>query len=253
MTMPGEASGQQSPALLEKYERYYLAPDHRWREIGAVDKARNIADLCRSVPHRTILDVGAGDGAVINQLSAQNFSGNFYALDIAAPAVEFIKARGLPCVIESRTFNGYNLPYESDQFDLAICTHVLEHVEHPRRLLYELQRVARYLFVEVPLELNWRMPQDYQASDVGHINFFSPKTIRQLLQSSGYEVVAMEVTQPALAAYRYAGGLPGILRYCAKRLLLKLSPALATSAFTYHAALLCRQAPSVGLEVRRAE
>jgi hypothetical protein len=37
-------------------------------------------------------------------------------------------------IAEPRKLEGLRLPSEDDQFDLAILSHVVEHVEHPRRL-----------------------------------------------------------------------------------------------------------------------
>lgn len=46
-------------------------------------------------------------------------------------------------------------------FDLAIQSHVLEHVEYPRVVSHEAARVADYVFVEVPLELNRRTAEHF--------------------------------------------------------------------------------------------
>ncbi len=48
-------------------------------------------------------------------------------------------------------------------------------VEHPRTLLHEARRVARHVFVEVPLEHNLRLPRDFAADDLGHINAYTRK------------------------------------------------------------------------------
>jgi hypothetical protein len=38
---------------------------------------------------------------------------------------------------EARTYDGYRIPYGDKRFDLAVLSHVVEHLEHPRLLLYE--------------------------------------------------------------------------------------------------------------------
>lgn len=39
-------------------------------------------------------------------------------------------------------YQGGKFPFEDDQFDYAICSHVIEHVEHPSSFLSEVFRVA---------------------------------------------------------------------------------------------------------------
>jgi len=42
------------------------------------------------------------------------------------------------------------MPFADKVFDYAICSHVLEHVEHPDRVVAELSRVAKAGYIEVP-------------------------------------------------------------------------------------------------------
>lgn len=42
------------------------------------------------------------------------------------------------------------MPFHDDEFDFVYCSHVLEHLEHPKTVLDELQRVGRRGYVEVP-------------------------------------------------------------------------------------------------------
>lgn len=44
----------------------------------------------------------------------------------------------------------YHLPFRDKQFQNAVCSHVLEHVERPDLLFAELQRVAERVVVLVP-------------------------------------------------------------------------------------------------------
>jgi len=45
------------------------------------------------------------------------------------------------------------LPFADQSFDYIICSHVLEHVEHPERMLQELMRVGRRGYIETPSEI----------------------------------------------------------------------------------------------------
>src|SRR5262249_54537236 len=167
-----------SQHLHSNYADYY-AEDSEWRWLGALDKVDNIVNLCGSLPHRKILDIGAGEGSILRRLAELRFGEQLYALEISPSGVERIRNRKIPSLMECSVFDGYCVPYQSGYFDIAVLSHVIEHVEHPRQLLYEAARVAKYVFVEVPLEDTRRLPNDYVPNPVGHINFYSSRTIRR--------------------------------------------------------------------------
>ncbi|PYV96056.1 MAG: SAM-dependent methyltransferase [Acidobacteria bacterium] len=226
------------PKIKENYDSYYDG-ESSWRALGAISKAQNIVDLCSSIPHQRILDIGSGEGSVVRRLSDLGFGEEVHSVEISQSAVETILRRGIARLQECRLFDGYNLPYESGRFDLAILSHVLEHVEYPRKLLYEAGRIANYVFVEVPLEDNIGMKPDYRFDSVGHINFYTWKTIRRLVQTCGFQVLSQVTTNPSRETYEYQYGRKGILKYFIKEYLLSAAPGLACVLFTYHAALLC--------------
>jgi hypothetical protein len=97
------------------------------------------------------------------------------------------------------------------------------------------------VFVEVPLDDNWGLGYNYVETSLGHINVYTPKTIRHLIQSCHINVVREMVTQPSLPVYTYRKGkLRGNLSYAIKQALLSVTPRLATAMFTFHSSLLCR-------------
>ena len=232
--------------LRSVYDDYYVAEDPQWRRLGAIDKAANVVELCRDVPHDSILEIGAGDGANLQRLSELNFGCELHAAEISRSGIDAILAKGIPNLVDCHLVDGYRLPFVNDQFDLAILSHVLEHVEHPRQLLYEASRVAKSLFVEVPLEDMSRMRRDFVSDHVGHINFYSPRTIRWLLQSCGLRVVRQVTTNASRATYLYQSGRRGAINYHIKRFLIAVAPRLATQHFTYHESLLCAKAAGPG-------
>jgi ubiquinone/menaquinone biosynthesis C-methylase UbiE len=46
--------------------------------------------------------------------------------------------------------DGENLPFKDNEFDYAICCHVLEHVDNPEKFVKEQSRVAKRGYMEVP-------------------------------------------------------------------------------------------------------
>ena len=115
--------------LRKHYGDYYRNADLEWRRLGAADKVLNIVSLCRSLPHDSILEIGAGDGAILERLAALGFGRDYRALEISPSAVEVVKSKAIPRLVDCRVFDGYQLPYEDRSLDIAVLSHVLEHVD----------------------------------------------------------------------------------------------------------------------------
>ena len=231
-----------SEELKNHYDSYYSAGASEWRIAGAKGKADNIVRLCSSVPHADILEIGSGDGAILNRLGELGFGERYHALEISRSGVEAILERNLPTLKECRLFNGYDIPYENDQFDVAILSHVLEHVEHPRELLAEASRVAKHLFIEVPLEDNFGLVKNYVNDGVGHINFYSPRGIRLLAQTSGLEVMTQITTDFPKKVYELQYKHRWRIYWAIKTVAIKAAPRLASLFFTYCGSILCGKA-----------
>ncbi len=226
-------------SLRDHYAGYYDGVSE-WCDVNALDKCANIAALCRDLPHDAVLEIGAGEGAVLQGLADLAFGRSLHALEVSEPGLEALASRGIPALDSARAFDGYQVPYPDGRFDLAILSHVVEHVEYPRKLLYEAARVARFVFVEVPLEDHLRRPRDFAFDEVGHINFYSPRSIRSLVQTCGLQVLEQIVTNPSRRVYAYRDPRRGALKHCVKEIALRLAPPLAIQLWTYHSALVCR-------------
>jgi len=229
------------------YDDYYNATyttdgslDLRW--LDSFDKARNVTRLCDTVSHASILDIGCGDGAVLKRLSDREFGHRLNGLEISQTGLALTEERAIKNLIECKLYDGYTIPYGDNQFDLAILSHVVEHLEYPRMLLREAGRVAAHVFVEVPLEDNYRQKKNYVLTDdtEGHINSFSPKTIRWLLQTSGFDIMKQEITVPSFEVYHRKIGAKMFVLYPPFKLAGQLVPSIATKILTYHCTILCR-------------
>ena len=228
-----------STHLQSNYEDYYIDGDSEWRWLGAIDKAHNIQTLCKGLSINSVIEIGAGEGSILKRLSDLNFAQKLYALEISPTGVAAIKNKEIPHLRECSLFDGYNIPYDNKKFDLAVLSHVVEHVEYPRKLLYEAKRVAKYIFVEVPLEDNLRLPQNFVFDSVGHINFYSPKTIRQMLQTCNLNVLNQQTKNLSKNVYLFQFGKKGLVNFYIKEFMHKFFPFLATEIFTYHSSIIC--------------
>ncbi len=185
------------------YDEFYQKHDEAWRMLGAKYKAQHIIDVCKGRDFRKVLEVGAGDGSILKLLADQNFAPEYAAVEISESGVEHIKTREIKNQQSVQIFDGYKLPFEDNSFDLIILSHVLEHVEHERLLLREMKRVARHFVIEVPLD--YRHGVDTRIKHFlayGHINMYTPTSLRYLLNTEGFvveedltSIIAPEVTR----------------------------------------------------------
>lgn len=226
----------------QSYEEHYdrKGRDQRqWRLLGAVEKARNIMVFCRDIPHERILEIGCGDEAILERLDEEAFADELYAIEVSPSARTLTTERKLPHLVECRLYDGLHVPHSDDTFDLVILSHVVEHLEHPRQMIYEAARVGRHVFIEVPLEDTLRMAADFTWNSTGHINTYSYKTIRRLVQTCNLRILRQSILLPSKQAHTYYDGTCGALKYWIKRSALAFAPQWAARRFVYHCALLC--------------
>lgn len=229
---------QVSDVVVEQYEHYFdnYNPEE-WR-LGAIDKAKNILDLCSGLAIKSVIDIGCGEGSIVNRLSELGFGENYAGLDLSGPAIAKAESRS---ILNARfeTFDGSTILQADKSFDLAILSHVVEHLEHPRTLIREAQRVAKHVIVEVPCEHTLRMRRDYKATPTGHINFYTPATIRRLVQTCGLTVDRQITRDCSLACMQLYGKYRGLIQHAVRTTALTVAPPLAPYIFVYHSALLC--------------
>ncbi len=78
----------------------------------------------------------------------------------------------------------------TDEYDLIMLKHVLEHVDDPVKQLRELREHVSadgYLFIEVPGIVN-KIPSIQNA----HYHYFSERTLASVIQQSGFEITATQ-------------------------------------------------------------
>lgn len=224
----------------QMYSSYYGGANEK-RAIAAADTFSHFKSLLGSSRFEKVIDVGAGEGSLVNEFSSNDFVDQIYAVEISESGVEAIKARHINNLIETKLFDGYKIPYEDKFFDLAVSTHVLEHVEHERLALRELQRVASHVLIEVPLENGLRVSNSIKNSGpYGHINFYTPETFINLLATTGLKPLKSRVFS---SSYRYdrfvSGKTKGFIRHAVRGSALSLSRKWAPWMFTYMLTVLC--------------
>ena len=99
----------------------------------------------------TILDVGCGDGTVIDFISKNNSPMKVTGVDISKKAVEFVKKKGYDAreiYILSEEFANF---IKDIRFNYIIITEVLEHIQEPEKILQILKgSYNESIFISIP-------------------------------------------------------------------------------------------------------
>lgn len=110
-----------------------------------------LIDTIKILKSDSILDVGAGEGFVLEKLRVNKVGKKLEGIEYMDEAIELGKKTNPQVKIKKGDI--YKLPYKANSFDLIICTEVLEHLEDPKMALAELKRVAKkHVILSVPNE-----------------------------------------------------------------------------------------------------
>jgi SAM-dependent methyltransferase len=233
-------------SLRAHYDGYYGdAALARRRTVMARKVCENLLACWRAAGKgagpRRVADVGCGDGALLERLATQAFASEYTGFEISRSALECARRRHYAQPVTFARLTADTLPAADRQFDLCILSHVLEHADAPRTLLREAARIARYVYIETPLELNLRTRSDFQWKPTGHIQLFNPLLLRHLAQSCGLIVMDQRISTPHQEAYRHRRSPAAAwLRWALKRGALALSPSLASKLLYCNGSILAR-------------
>jgi SAM-dependent methyltransferase len=220
----------------------------RWRALGAASKAAHIAMLCSraGLTPRTVVELGCGDGALLAALSERDIGERLDGFEIAPEAAALARQKPLPRVGRIEAYDGARVPADDGAYDLAVLSHVVEHVPEPEPLLREAARLAPHVIVEVPLEANVtarRPAVRAEAARIGHVHAFTRDDVRGLCAAAGLAVVS-ELSDPlTFAHHAFFAGDPlargrAALKTAVRRAAFRAAPARAERLFTVHYACL---------------
>lgn len=162
----------------------------QWEKLNELNfSKKTILNLIESGP---ILDIGCGDGILLDNLKKRGLSG--VGIDISSRAIQICKERGLDC---KQTDITDKLPFSDNSFVGVVMSDVLEHLFQPSLVLEEVHRVCSgYLFISVPnfsslparLQIMFgKVPENNTPRD-GHVYWMTYKVIKKLLEKAGFRV-----------------------------------------------------------------
>jgi 2-polyprenyl-3-methyl-5-hydroxy-6-metoxy-1,4-benzoquinol methylase len=159
---------------------------------------RTLEELMQSAQPGSVLDVGCGEGVLVHRWALAMPRARLVGIDLEEDSIQAGWAAHRAPNLEYRTMPAQDLPFASNEFELATAIEVLEHVPDPEHTLAEMARCAeRHLLVSVPREPLWRMLNLARGAYVGqlgntpgHLNHWSKRSFTRLLARHGEVVEA---------------------------------------------------------------
>lgn len=140
-----------------------------------------------------VCDIGCGFGAFLAEI--HKFTGKSYGLEFDQAALAHCAARGLTV---HRITDETEVDFP-ERVDLAVLSHVVEHLREMENTLLRIKASARYLYIEVPC---YRADLSVQFKDQeGHINFFTTQSLTALLQRLGFRILYLRGAGPSLTTF----------------------------------------------------
>lgn len=165
-------------------------------ELKDVEVRKIISEITRG-KHRRILDVGCGDGSLLQSFSETN---ECFGLDISMPQLEKAEKKNIRALrvdLETGEF-----PFPNDSFDLVICSETIEHLLDVDNLLSEAHRILKFegslilTFPNINQPVSWLMqiiydlPPMYSARYKSpHVRDYTARIVKNILVDFGFEVI----------------------------------------------------------------
>lgn len=104
-----------------------------------------------------ILDAGCGEGVITRRLAGLFPDAQIIGMDLSAEAVAYAAGLSEENIVYC-TGSVYACPFAKRQFNITVCSEVLEHLDEPERAVHELERVTENcLLISVPWEPWFRL------------------------------------------------------------------------------------------------
>lgn len=95
--------------------------------------------------------------------------------------------------------SAYSLPFESDSFDLIVCSEVLEHLHEYNDAVKEIHRVLKpggKFYASVPAswpeKICWYLSKEYQNQPGGHLRIFNQNDLVDEIEGEGFKFLSSE-------------------------------------------------------------
>ena len=183
---------------LEAYDRVYDSDRLLSEYLGPerLEFFEEVATTCAPLAPSSVVDVGCGTGHLLRFLVDKMSTSPERIVGIDHSEAGIRRARAL---LPSGTWlvdDLYGASLGSDQFDLVLCTEVLEHVHEPTRAVEILRRICA-----PGGRVAITVPDGARDSWEGHVNFWDEDALRAFLAPHGLVAIDRMQNDDVLLAW----------------------------------------------------
>lgn len=139
---------------------------------------------------KTFIDIGCAEGSLIKMVEDNYSKIKTYGIEPSVGFGNFAK-ENVNGDIFIGTYQNFIKENTEEKFDILATTHVLEHILNPNeylKALGSLMHEQSILYIEVPNIMDKRM-KGIGNVHLGHVLSYDPRTIKILLENSGFEII----------------------------------------------------------------
>ncbi len=170
-----------------------------------------------------IIDLGCGVGTIDFFLAKKGH--DIVGIDVSQDAINICNAfKDFNKQVNTKFLRGDlgKIKLEKGEFDLAICSEVIEHIENDEKLLQTINATLKkggYLFLTTPSENaplhRLGLLKEFDRK-VGHLRRYNQHQLKEKLQKNGFEIVEMgkneSILRNSLYTFPYVGKVIKIIR-----------------------------------------
>lgn len=171
-------------------------------------RAKHIANICKGGKGWVVGDIGAGFGLFLEELRALWSGGRFVAIEPSIEAIDICKKKNL----EVKCMPLEEVTDCEGHFDLLTAFELLDHLLDPYGFLVKtcsLLKPGGYFFSTIVNGLGFDTMLLWEKSKMFspplHLNIFNPRSIKILLEKSGFEV--LEISTPGTLDWDIVEGM----------------------------------------------
>jgi 2-polyprenyl-3-methyl-5-hydroxy-6-metoxy-1,4-benzoquinol methylase len=176
------------------WDAFYSATpesEHIWNEPGLPEVFAG-----RFPRDAHVIDLGAGSSIGLRRIAALRPDLKWSAAEQSGSAINHMNATGFPWASLHLLDLNRPLPFTDGQFDVVLCTEVIEHLEHPALAIAEFRRIARKM-VAVTCPFENTIDTDYHVWSLGFqdmVEMFSGVKNLEMIQTRGGAILAAFAT-----------------------------------------------------------
>lgn len=177
----------------------------RWIELR---RTKNILQALKIKPEDIVLDVGCGAGDILEKIPSCNLWGVDISKRLVREAQERLAQRATVLVGNAEKLNE---KFTSEQFTKVFCSEVLEHVQHPEKVLESIHYILKpngRAVISIPNEsminriksllaktglLKLLFPHvSTKMDDEWHLHIFTAPQLQLICQNAGFTVKKLQ-------------------------------------------------------------